>query len=374
MDKLPTSGVPSEARICVFSQRHLQRQLSASSDYEFEDLLCKIDDVDVLPAQPLPGYEIRRKISNQLARRASFASLNPGVRRLRISRDYELFFAKFLLLRDLLSLNALKEWRKHCRVAVCWLAEAWAHEAVKWKVYSKILSQFDYVILNCSASIQPMQDLIERSCFYVPPGIDAVKFCPCPDPPLRSIDVYSIGRKSQVTHRALLRMAEQKKIFYIYDTIIRMETACPEEHRSLIANVAKRSRYFLVNPAKIDRPFETGGQNEIGFRYFEGAAAGTAMIGEHPETEVFGQQFGWPDAIIRVPFDAPNIAEILAELDSQPDRMEEARKNNTVQSLLRHDWAYRWRTVLNIAGLKPRTALIDRVEHLKKLAEDVKTA
>jgi hypothetical protein len=67
-------------------------------------------------------------------------------------------------------------------------------------------------------------------------------------------------------------MAEQKRIFYIYDTIIRKETAQPAEHRSLIANIAKRSRYFLVNPAKIDRRFETCGQNEIGFRYFEGAA------------------------------------------------------------------------------------------------------
>ena len=106
------------------------------------------------------------------------------------------------------------------------------------------MSSFDYIILNCFASVQPMQDLIKRPCLYVPPGIDAIKFCPYPNPPLRSIDVYSIGRKSQVTHRALLKMVTQNKIFYIYDTMLGMYTARPAEHRSLIANMAKRSRYL----------------------------------------------------------------------------------------------------------------------------------
>lgn len=370
----PKFGVSSEARICVFSQRQLQRLVSACGDYEFEDLLCEFDDADVLTPHPRYGFRVTQRISNRLTRHASVACLNPGVRKIGISRDYELFFAKFLVLSDLLSLNAVRKWREHCRVAICWLAEVWACDVPKFKGYSSILSQFDYIILNCSASVQPVQDLAKRPCVYLPPGIDAIKFCPYPDLPLRSIDVYSIGRRSQVTHRALLKMAEQKHIFYVYDTILGMQTASPGEHRSLIANMAKRSRYFLVNPGKIDRQFETGGQSVLGFRYFEGAAAGTVMIGEYPETEVFREHFGWPDAVIHVPFDTPNIAEIIADLDSQPARMEQARKSNIVQSLLRHDWAYRWRTVLNMAGLKPRAALTDRLEYLKMLAEDVKKA
>ncbi len=369
----PNFSVQNEPRICVFSQRHLQQLLSACGDYEFEDLICELDDVDVLTAKPSHGFKTTRRISNQLARRTSIAGLNPGVRKLTINRDYELFFAKFLLQKDLLSLNALKKWKERCRISICWLAEAWVDDVKKWKGYAYILSQFDYIILNCFASVQPMQDLIKRPCLYVPPGIDAIKFCPYPNPPLRSVDVYSIGRQSKVTHRALLKMAEQKKIFYIYDTIIRKDTDRPAEHRSLIANIAKRSRYFLVNPAKIDQRFERGEQNEIGFRYFEGAAAGTIMIGEHPETDVFEEHFGWPDSVIHVPFDTPDIAEILAELDSQPDRIAEARKNNIVQSLLRHDWAYRWSTILNMTGLKSGAALTDRLEHLKKLAENIQS-
>jgi len=368
----PNLSVQNEARTCVFSQRHLQQLLSASGDYEFEDLLCEFDDVDILSAQPSPGFKTMRRISNQLVRRTSIACLNPGVIKQRIDRDYELFFAKFLLQNDLLSLNALKKWKERCRVAICWLAEVWVDDVKKWKGYAKILSQFDFVILNCFASVKPMQDLIKRPCIYVPPGIDAIKFCPYPNPPLRSVDVYSIGRKSQETHSALLKMAEEKRIYYVYDTIIRKETAQPAEHRSLFANIAKRSSYFLVNPAKIDRGFETCGQHEIGFRYFEGAAAGTVMIGEHPETEVFREHFGWQDSVIHVPFGTSDVANILTELDSQPERIAKARKNNIVQSLLRHDWAYRWNTILKIADLKPGAALTDRLEYLKNLAEEIK--
>jgi hypothetical protein len=365
-------SLQNDARICVYSQRQLQQLLSACSDYEFEDLLCEFDNVDILTVQPSHGFKTARRISNQLARRTTVACLNPGVKKQRIDRDYELFFAKFLLQEDLLSLNALKKWKERCRIAICWLAEVWVDDVKKWKGYAKILSQFDYVILNCFASVKPMQDLIKRPCFYVPPGIDVIKFCPYPNPPLRSIDVYSIGRKSQVTHKALLKMVEQRKIFYVYDTMLGMYTARPAEHRSLIANIAKRSRYFLVNPAKVDRQFETGGQNEIGFRYFEGAAAGTVMIGDHPETKAFEEHFGWPDSVIRTSFDSPNIADIMAELDSQPDRIQKAQKQNVVQSLLRHDWAYRWKSILKIAGLEPGVGLKERLEYLKKLAENIK--
>lgn len=366
-----SSAKHNKSRICVYSQRNLQQLLSACGDYEFEDLICKFDNADILVAKPSRGFKTTRRISNQFARRTSVAGINPGVKKKTIDTDYELFFAKFLLQEDLLSLNALKNWKEHCRLAICWLAEVWADDVPKWKGYAKILSHFDYIILNCSASVKPMQDLIKRPCLYVPPGIDAVKFCPYPDQPLRSVDVYSIGRNSQITHKALLEMARQKEIFYIYDTTIRKETAWPSEHRSLIANIAKRSRYFLVNPAKIDRRFETGGQNEIGFRYFEGAAAGTVMIGEYPKTDVFNEHFGWTDSVIHVPFDSPNISDFIDELDSQPQRIAEARKNNIIQSLLRHDWAYRWNAILNLADLKPDASLTDRLDCLKKLAEDI---
>lgn len=368
------SKVSADPRICMFSQRHLHTLVSRCVPYEFEDVICEVDDVEMLRPEPYRLFAVGQKVSNLLARRVSVSSVNPGVRKLHLNKNYDLFIMICQFARDLLSLNAIKGWKQRCRTSVCWVDEIWAGELHKCTGHLKILSKFDYVVLNCSASVQPVQDAVRRPCFYMLPGIDAIRFCPYPNPPLRSIDVHSLGRKSLITHRALLKMVEQKKIFYIYDTFENMSTLLPRDHRILLANITKRSRYFLANAAKIDCKSETHGQGEIGPRFFEGVASGTVMIGEHPENDAFRKHFDWPDAVIRMPFDAPHIAEVLAELDSQPERLAEIRKNNVVQSLLRHDWAYRWREILDMVGLKPRDALIDREKRLKKLADDVAKA
>jgi len=137
---------------------------------------------------------------------------------------------------------------------------------------------------------------------------------------------------------------------------------------STLTNMAKRSRYFIVNPGHIDRPDRTGGQSEISFRYFEGAASGTIMIGEHPKSEEFRELFNWPEAVIHLPFGSDKIKTIINELDRQPDRQEKIRRNNMVQSLLRHDWVYRWEIILETAGLKPMPELLERKKRLRDLS------
>jgi len=373
MDKIHSteSAELTKPRICMFSQRQLQRLVSRGAEYEFEDLICEIDNVEMLTPEPYRSFAIGQKVTNQLARWVSIASVNPGVQKLRLNRNYDLFIMICQFPRDLLSLNAIKEWRQRCRTSVCWLSELWAVELPKCKGHLKLLSNFDYVVLPCCGSIQAVKDVIGDRCVCLPPGIDTVRFCPYPNPPVRSIDVYSMGRKSLITHQALLKMAEQNRFFYIYDTFENMETLLPRDHRILLANIAKRSRYFISNAPKFNQQIETGGQTEISYRFFEGAASGTVMIGETGENESFKKHFNWPDALIHVPYDTVNIIEILADLDSQPERLAEIRKNNVVQSLLRHDWVYRWREVLDMVGLKPRPALIAREERLKKLAGDV---
>lgn len=368
----PESTVSTKPRICLFSQRHLQRLVSRCPEYEFEDLICEIDDAEVLTPEPRRWFRFGQKVANQLARRVSVASVNPGVRKSRLNRNYDLFIMICQFPRDLLSLNAIEGWRQRYRISVCWLAELWAVDLPKCKGHLKLLSKFDYVVLPCCGSIQAVEDVIGDRCVCLPPGIDTIRFCPYPNPPIRSIDVYSMGRKSLITHQALLKMAEQRRIFYIYDTFENMKTFLPRDHRILLANIAKRSRYFIANAPKIDRQFETNGQGEISYRFFEGAASGTVMIGDLIESGVFRKHFDWPDAVIEVPFHSPNIAEVLAELDSQPERLEKVRRNNVVQSLLRHDWVYRWRAILDIVGLEPRPALVAREKRLKKLAEDIK--
>jgi len=69
-----------------------------------------------------------------------------------------------------------------------------------------------------------------------------------------------------------------------------------------------------------------------------------------------------------VPFGSEDIGDIIKDLDRQPERQAKIRQRNVVQSLLHHDWAYRWESVLKTAGLEPLPGLIKRKQELAALA------
>lgn len=358
-------------RILMFSQRSLFRDLHFRLGlYEFEDLICRVDSVNLLAPRPQRWFEYRDRIAYRLA--ADYGLfLNPGIPKVKIGEKYDLFFAIAQFPGDLLYLRNVKKWKEKCRTSVCWLNEIWLSDIHECRHFLEILSEFDYVVVHLSGSLSAVQARVQGKCLYLPYGIDAISFCPYPELPARLIDVYSIGRKSLETHETLMRMMDSGKIFYLYDTIDGEHVFSPHEHRFLFANAVKRSRYFIVNPGRRSRVDITRGQSEFGNRFFEGAAAGAIMIGERPKNREFDKYFDWPDAVIDVPFGATNIDEVIRELDREPERQERIRRNSVAQSLLRHDWVYRWEAVLKIAGLDPMPQLLERKKRLKDLANRV---
>ena len=361
----------TQARVLLHSQRNVFGNFHFRlALYEFEDIIRKVDSVDLLAPNPKPFFKYGNRLANRLTYSFNVA-INPGISRIKVNKNYDLFFAVTYFPSDLLHIRYVEGWKEQCRTSICWLSEMWARDIINYKYFLKILQQFDYVLIPLAGSIKPFQEVINAKCFYLPPGIDAIFFCPYPNAPKRAIDVYSIGRKSDETHSKLIKMAHENKIFYVYDTIDGNQAIKPSEHRFLFANMAKRSRYFIVNPGKRDDPGETSGQIEFGNRFFEGAASGTIMIGETPNNEQFEKVFNWPDTVVHLPFGSHKIDEIINELDMQPDRQERIRRDNVVQSLLHHDWVYRWEAVLKIAGLDPMPQLLERKKYLRDMANMV---
>jgi len=93
------------------------------------------------------------------------------------------------------------------------------------------------------------------------------------------------------------------------------------------------------------------------------------MIGDHPENEEFKNIFYWEDAVIHLPYNSNKIQEIISEFNGQPRRQAEIRTKNVVESLMQHDWAYRWETILKIAGLEPMPGLLERKKQLENLSK-----
>jgi hypothetical protein len=358
-------------RVLIFSLRNIfGNALFRCPHYEFEDIICEIDSA-VLLAPKVDPSNTRSTFATRLAYRAPVA-LNPGIRRISEKINYDIFFTICGFPPDLIMVNAvISNMRDICRTSVCLVDELWVKEMIKQRHLLRILAKFDVVMLYYSQTVKPLSEQIGCRCIFLPPGVDAILFCPHPDPPKRVIDVYSMGRRSRITHQRLLRMVRESGLFYLYDSIGGSQAINSKEHRALLANVAKRSRYFIVNPGKIDLPDERGNQIEIGGRYFEGAASGTIMVGERPKNEEFERLFNWPEAVTQLPYDSCDIDMVIKALDADPERQDRIRQTSVVQALTRHDWVYRWEAVLKTVGLGPMQGVLERRERLRKLAEVV---
>ena len=78
---------------------------------------------------------------------------------------------------------------------------------------------------------------------------------------------------------------------------------------------------LIVAPGKVNVPEETQGQIEVGYRYYEGSAAGTVMLGQAPDCRPFRELFDWPEAVISVRADGSDVADVLGGLVGQEDRL-----------------------------------------------------
>jgi Glycosyl transferases group 1 len=380
------SGTPSvqlkpgpRGDVLILSMRNVANLVAFCFQYEFEDVIASLTGADRADLMRLDSVELGRKIYKALSYSSSSTSLalraTPKIGGLRLDRTYDLFLPIFNHAHEVFAVNAIPGWRQRCRYAACVISEAMESDLPEYLLES--LAAFDHIYVG-SRPVEAIQRITGRPCTYLPLAVDVLTFCPLPQAPPRGIDVLGIGRRSSVTHAALLDLARGGRIFYYYDTVrmsggvtdpamqLTFSVTDPAEHRFKLANLLMRSRYYIANRARANE--YSVEFDELSGRFFEGAAAGAVMIGEPPRGERFHDLFDWPDSVVRAPFDAPDIGDLIAELDGDPERCTRIRRDNLVNALLRHDWAYRLRTILDDAGIAPPPALLAREARLRELA------
>ena len=368
-----TSKETAPARMLMPTLRRINPHAAWCSNYEFEDVIRAVDDVHLLEFEPGPYFAVRHRLARSLAwhgRHRLFTAVNPGVKPVTLDRDYDLLAVVCMNFWDLLYLNAIRDWRSRCRVKVCYIVEFYAGLASQYDQFLRLLSDFDHVFLAFSGSVSTVSQVIGKPCHHAPLAADVRRFTPYPSPPRRVIDVYSIGLRSEPVHEALLRRASAGRLFYLYDTIpgSLIRPTSPSQHRDLLANCAKRSRFFVTYEAKFGYE-ENQGQSEVGARYFEGTAAGAVLLGQAPSAPSFRDDFPWPDPVFEVRGDGSDVEERLLSLEAGGGEVERIGVRNAVHALRRHDWAHRWRSILEAAATTPRPALAGRLQALEALAE-----
>jgi len=371
MNRNPEQEQREKSRILLFSHKNIYDPLVWRCPFrEFERILQDIDSVDVLAPEPTKWYPTGKRVAMRLGEFVNMP-MNPGLPEIRIEKEYDMFITVCERVSELLHMKSLKGIRDKCKKTVCWLPEFYYKDIPTYKSCMEVLKEFDYVVFMFVAN-DPFRAVLKGRSQYLPAGIDTLNFCPYPNPPARPIDVLSIGRRAPAVHNALLEMAKNNGKFYVYDTIDALKAHNLDEHRLMTANLAKRSRYFIVSPGKFDKPEETGGVSEFGYRYFEAASAGALMIGMKPfNNPEFDKIFTWPDAVTEIPFNSDAIVDAIREYDKEPERQMRARRTNITECLLNHDWVYRWESVLKFTGMEPLPVIEKRKNILKKLAAQV---
>jgi Glycosyl transferases group 1 len=363
------------ARILVVSSRGFNSAAASCGCYEFEDLICNFDNADLFA--PVNAHNLMRKMyrltkyigrSDRLA-----AKITPYPKDFIVEHEYDLLLIIVHNVWDLQLINSIQGWQEKCRYKACLITEIHGTQLDNWRVFQEPFKNFDLIFACTYLCNAKLSSMIDRPVIYLPGGSDTLKFSPYPNPPERSIDVIALGRRSPEVHKSLLKQAQNSNFFYYYDTVKKqvLDIDIPSEHRIKLISIMQRSRFSLNYFARFDEPALTKNSQEIGFRFFEGAAAGTIMLGLAPANEMFSEYFDWEDVVIDVDPYSQDIIAIIAELDSQPEKLANIRRHNVVNSLRKHDWVYRWQKILAAFNLPPTSAMIDRQQRLQRLAQSI---
>jgi hypothetical protein len=362
------------ARVCLASMRGTKKLAAWCSNYEFEDVISAVDEVDLVSMKPGPGFAAREWLVNRMVWRPGVrriaARTNPGMQVETLKKEYDVFVFVCMNPGDLIYLNSLKGWRDCSKVKVCYMVEFYAGWLREYAFHLGLLRAFDHVMLCFEGSVAAVQDLVGKPVHHVPLGVDALRFTPFPRPPARVIDYYSMGRRSEVIHRALLDMATRDDAFYVYDTVPGMliQPSNHVQHRNLVANLARRSKFFMAFPAKFDHEDETRGQSEVGARFFEGAAAGAVLLGRAPSATSFARDFGWPNAVVDAGTSEQQFRSAIASVKADPDLLDATSRRSAAEALRKFDWAYRWKEILRLIGIAPSPKLAQREGRMHELA------
>ncbi len=373
MDGVAPQGTP-RPRAAVFSLRNMLPSPARAGTYELEDVIAEVDDAVICaPSRPSAVPPLMQRAVSRVRRAVPpLGRRLPVPARCPLEEDVDVLLAVCQSAADLLLMGPLDPWRRRCRLTVAYIDEVWAWQVPHRKGEMELLSQFDYVFTGCEGSVEAVAEATRRPTFYLPAAVDALRFSPLPRPPERVIDVYNMGRRSLATHRALQRLTQERGWFYLHSSIEGKRVTDILDHRLRLASLIQRTRYFLANRAKITRPDHTHGQEELGYRFFEGAAGGAVLLGEPPRRRSFEENFGWEDAVIPLRFGTSDVASVIDALEADPERVARIRQSNMVNVLLRHDWCHRWGRILHTIGLLPREALVLRQSRLEERVRKIR--
>jgi hypothetical protein len=178
----------------------------------------------------------------------------------------------------------------------------------------------------------------------------------------RPLDIVAYGRQAQAYLQPIEEAFNDPRSdrFLYLDTLNGARTRSFRDNRRLIWKLLHKSRCALAFDV-LATPDERPGdryRSIIPLRYYEAAAAGTAIVGVHPVVPEMQAEFAWPEATIDLPHSPKEAVGFLEALLDDGPRLDAIHRRNHLEAWMRHDWRYRIRDMLAMLGLElpPRLA------------------
>ncbi|MCP3993341.1 MAG: glycosyltransferase family 1 protein [Actinomycetia bacterium] len=360
------------ARVAIISSRGIEPVVGFSGWYEFEDMVCRLDRADRIDLGR--GRDDRRlrltRRGEQVARKAG-APTKQHLRlaqTLELSGQYDLVLAVLTRISDLFLLDQLGDWTKAGRISAVMLTEAWRPSVEDSFGLTDLLAELDLVFCSGSEGTNALRDNGLPETHLLWPGVDCDRFAPhLPDD--RRIDVYNPGRRDETTHASLKGAARDRGWFYLYDSTAAPTTSDVIGHRVSYAELVRRSRVMIANSAKFDQLDQLRAGRDVPGRHFEAAGAGTVIVGDSPDPRNLELAQVDPGRLVQMPSSTDDVGPLVALLADR-DRWAELSRMARREALERHDWAYRWSTILGAAGIDHLPPLDERIAALAEEASE----
>lgn len=348
----------------VLSLDAIPHTLGYTPVYELSQVLQQsLGAVSIPVSEPLPVGSYRHKLHHLTGYR--FIADRYVDDRLSLSSSQRTLFVPVVATNSLRYLHLLSDWRKKFNRVIAYILDPW--EALR-QFPKQIPRDIDLFCVPDQYTAQRFHQEHGINTLAVPMAVDVLKYCR--ESQQRPLDIVAYGRQSpayMTEIKAVYNRPESRRLM-VFDTVRSLGAKDYGEHRALTMSLMMRAKSALA----FDTLFEPGERQHkrsiVPVRYFEAAAAGTAIVGRHPQTNDMETLFGWQDAVIDLPSSAADTVPFLEDLFADSERLEQIHRRNFQQSALAHDWRYRIADVLNHLSLAPPDSLNQQLSAVANLA------
>ena len=322
-------------RYFILSARNLVRMPSNGVAFELENLLVDVCNAElVCPV----ATEDRKHLTL------------PDLTRLDGDRDERVLLVVALSTPIAYIMSVMPQWRRDFGTAAAYVIDPW--EA--WSAWpERVPRTLDCFFVPDVRIADRFRSVHGVNASAVPLGADVLGYGS--NALERPLDMVAYGRQNADYLRVFKERFNdpRSKRFLYHDTFSNARTSDFRDNRRLIWKLLHKSRIALsfdVLATPESRPGDRY-RSIIPIRYYEAAAAGTAIVGRHPVVPEMPEQFGWADATIELPDTPGEALEFVEALLQDEARMRAIHARNHAEALARHDWRYRIRDMLAHLGL-----------------------